>query len=501
MHSNRYAQPLPGPDTEHDAFALRVSSKMDQAVMRPEDVGVGSFSLDTARRYVGSAMQEALAEGESSSALFRHYLSHLSALDQTEVDLRTYEHRNRMAGYFLEREPGMRAGLLRELAASGRLKPVPELHWRVNRTTAQSSARLGCNVDALFARRKDHPDTDVLLEWGQGSGTCKRERAERQDRYGRYVDIGICDTLYFQVDDYLERLIDFDTLAGHGADMRGDERKQLRHELCRFLYKVLVIEDGRTDETRIPYDARVLEELSRDPSSIVEILRRKAPQFLAARAVPDEQGMADADDAHGGATFPVKMPRPSDPVSEAALRLLAGQPGSFLRSSTGKIDPLALLPVSPDGAIVSPFSRADRLRPGQVDMMIGVRSTVYLPNDEYLPFMRRMADLLTQDGLYVDDNVRLNYGKYYRLQELADLERMLTEEKDGLPPMQVLVIVGPGHDPGEPDVPLSVAMTRSDKAMEDVRASLFRGCRLEKASDLLADAAYMSTIYAWQPRG
>jgi hypothetical protein len=102
--------------------------------------------------------------------------------------------------------------------------------------------------------------------------------------------------------------------------------------------------------------------------------------------------------------------------------------------------------IVPCGAILGDFRDiAPRLRPGQVQVAVGIRSTQALEGEEYIDFMSGMTRLLTEGeadeshGIYADDNARKNYGHHYPLEELRDVER-----RTGFP---LYVIRGQGPEP------------------------------------------------------
>ena len=136
-----------------------------------------------------------------------------------------------------------------------------------------------------------------------------------------------------------------------------------------------------------------------------------------------------------------------------------------------------------------------RLRSGQVQVAVGIRSTQALEGDEYVEFMSGMTRLLTQcetddrHGIYVDDNARKNYGIHYPLEELREVERRAG--------FLLYVIRGRGPEPWEGDVPVAVIATRSRAKLRFVGDTLRPGFRMQRPLDMLDDPALMGRLPGW----
>jgi len=123
--------------------------------------------------------------------------------------------------------------------------------------------------------------------------------------------------------------------------------------------------------------------------------------------------------------------------------------------------------------MIGDFSRIQALRNEQIDVALGVRSTVYVkkstdrgvnePGVDYETFMLEMFAKLRNGGLYLDDNVRENFGRSNRIAEIKQAQ----ENWNKLNPqnkVEIRIIWGPGIK-GEDDdrglVPMAVAVGKN----------------------------------------
>ncbi len=402
---------------------------------------------------------------------------YLCLFHQKNVDLREQRHWLSSNRHLLE-DPKRRALFLRMLNELGFLSPVHELYWEVDRDTARQSKKLGWDTGAYIRSKPAGRPPEVYVDLGGGDGTVNGERSAllRTDD----VNVMIGDKLYYEVSALLERCIDFDAIAAR--DRNAALTPALRKTMCQYLYKVLMFNLGETPVPRPPHDRQAFDDLKRDPNSLAAILHRKKNRLLTTRIVPADNGAFDPENRHG-AVYPEWDFAPGDPAIVAALTVLsvASSPNDYvlIGSGDGKKDAYEELPVRPENLMIGDFTEhLKALKPDQVDLATGVRSTMYIPDTEYLSVMKKMAETLTESGVYTDDNPRFNFGKAYRIADVAKLQEEL-ETLD--PPVYVRVILGPGFERGESAmaVPLSFVMTKSRVELERIEQSfLLDGCRM-----------------------
>lgn len=397
---------------------------------------------------------------------------YLCLFNEQNLDLRTLQSALDQNQQMLEQNPKLKRTFLEMLNASGYLIPAPAIWWRGNRNMDQYSDRLRMDLKGFLQalpRRKNQ----TVLEFGPGCGASKEDIVQALGGDVNYI--GISNALYYQQEDLIEQSLDFDALAEAGADLRDRpddpaltaECRKKRRYLCRFIYKVLAIEAGRTMEPDVPYDKIAMSMLRKNPNALVDILREKGHLLPTTKKVPNDNGIRNPDDENG-MLFPDHDDQPADPESQKALELLGNADGTerFLTIGNGKSDAYDKIPINVRGTMMADFRQAHNLADRQVDVALGVRSTVYLNDADYLAFMTKMATLLGEEdggGVYIDDNVRINFGTRYRIKELVELERQLQITD---PAMRIRVICAKGFEEGEDNVPITVVMSRSEEKLK-----------------------------------
>ncbi len=408
------------------------------------------------------------------------------------LDLQDFLFRQSLVEGQWDRPEGRRA-LLCHLQREGHMRPARHFCYETSRNDEQYSQRLGFSFPDLVRVSAKPERKKVLLELGQGSGACMDGRRP----YARtYMQVGCCDVLQYTVRDLLLSAIDRDALrqgiAGRLGRPDWQAHARFWRQLCTFAAKVLVIRVGGTDQNEVPFDEDALAALAADANALVEILRLKSPLLAQTDIVPASEGMPHPE-MPGEFVYPRRDRKPSDPAFHAACGLLARDPAGHLTVGPGKKDVLDVLPVYPCGMMLGDFRDIiPRLRPGQVQVAVGIRSTQALDGDEYVSFMSGMTRLLTagdtddRQGIYVDDNARKNYGAHYPLEELREVER-----RTGFP---IYVIRGRGPEAWECDVPVAVVATRSGAKVQFIADTLRPGFRMQRPGDMLNDAALMSRL-------
>lgn len=439
-----------------------------------------------ARRSTSRFLHGDSGDGESA------FLEQLTALRGNQpLDLQDFLLTQAMVEMQWDR-PDVRRTMLRLLQREGHLRPARHFCYETSRDDAQYSERLGFSFPALVRCSAKPAHKKVLLELGQGSGACMDGRR----RYARtFMQVGCCDVLQYTVRELLLSCIDRDGLGRAIARRIGRDWQtgpEFWRRLCTFAAKVLVIQPGGTDRLEVPFDEDALDALADDANTLVEIVRLKAPLLAQADVVPASEGEPHPE-VPGEFIYPRQDQKPAAPAFHAACDLLARDALNYLAVGPGKRDVLDVLPVYPCGTILGDFRETTlRLRPGQVHVAVGIRSTQALDGDDYVEFMGGMTRLLTQgdtddgQGIYVDDNARKNYGQHYPLEELREVER-----RTGFP---LYVIRGQGPEPWEADVPVAVIATRSGAKLQFVADTLRPGFRMQRPEDMLDDAELMRRL-------
>lgn len=405
--------------------------------------------LHTAEKTSENIMDAARAleaeSGRVSSA--RMFFIHATTLLRSgrAIDLRSCAEEQEFVLEALHASGG-NASLLRALHEKHALEPIPEIFWRVDRTAEEYNERFGFDVTKFLANHTSDKQ-QLLVEFGPGNGTFKNSRA---DTTKGYLDLAICDRVYYPVSTLIRNIIDFNILANDGVNLTNQQEA----ELCDILYHTVTTEGGKNDDA-------TLEALRKDPRNITNILVAKSPQFQKALST----------------SF------------ETAGALLSTNVAKYLRTSKPDFDVFEAVPAYPAGTILGDFSDIEHLADHQINAALGARSTVYKENDAYISFMSSMTTKLTEDGLYVDDNIRENFGHRYRFAELQIIER-----QTGYP---LMIIMGPqleGNDLGETPEPRAIVMTQSSSKLMYIRSNLSPGFSIRSLSEILADSAYMEIL-------
>lgn len=377
--------------------------------------------------------------------------------------------------------PETHADAVAELLRRGMLEPVIPFFYRTDRSMGQYAERFGFDLGAYMRHFAVPGELQVSLELGQGSGASMRERQALTN--GAYLEYGMCDVLRYQIDALILQLIDRDALAQAGAPLTDGELR----ELAMNLYRIAVIEPGRTGEENIPYDQDAVAEILRDPAAIAGVLRRKARLLARSDVLPDELGDVNA---HGEIVHPRKAVRPTSRAYLLAEHFVCEDPEGFLRLGLGP-DGIRrqLFPVvHPAGTIMGDFRRIGRLAAKQVDLSFGVRSTAYLTGDDFVRFGCTMTRLLTEKGLHYCDGVRLNFDDGYQVEEAREIEK-----QTGYP---VHIVTGPPRERGSHThrVPVGLLLTQSGEKMDYLKRELRPEFAVTTPKALLRSADYRDAL-------
>lgn len=367
-----------------------------------------------------------------------------------------------------------RPAVLKLLHEARKLSPNLECCWLVDRTAEQYGERLGIDLLSFLrdTAQEQAPGQDrklLLLEFGPGNGTAKREI---EDAVGESYDMfALADRLYYPVETYIKQSIAFEKLPFLSAEDRDT--------FCTFLYMLMYCRKtaGGVEAVRDPDFVR---DLQRDPGAIISYLRNVAPLLRNVTRVPRPGGAVEND---GSIQAREWIEKPETAGFERAVEAFARDPLGALRIGRGKQTPFSTIPVESTAEILEDFNMITALEDGQIDVAYGVRSTVYKTGQEYLDFMQSMAYKLTREGCYIDDNVRENFGERYRIPLLRTLQTTL--RRYGFKDLYIILGPGqPGEDDDRGDVPCSVVLTRSAKAVERVRKNLSAAHRLVRLDDI-----------------
>lgn len=417
-----------------------------------------------------------------------------------EKNIDPREHRNRLRDVisYFENDAQIREIILRTLAFDKRLAPTPRLEWELTRDIQTCGDRLHVNLpDLLKLRAQGKPRTVVIP--GSGNNTIVDQFSACMRKEDTVV--GVCDKLHYPVDQLLFHAIDFDLMRKEeGVFLTEAQQKQL----CRYIEKIFVTFENQPGTMRAIYDEKTLAALTQDPESLPHLFRTKSVDLLKRKTVPKDECIADYQYSNL-AMHPHVDERPTDPMMQRALQVLVDDhDGKYLTVGPNKKSVYDIIPANAKDLLLGDFTQMRNLQPGAD--FYAIRSLVFVDNDAYVPLLLEMAALLDDESLVLDDSPRLNFGTYYRVDELIALCKQLAAKEDGTrPPVQVWLIMGRGFGDGEEsvEVPISVVMSRSNEAIEQVRSSLKKSDKKEEQSRLcrpeeFKDWEKQAQFYEWQ---
>ncbi len=416
-------------------------------------------------------------ENELQSAMRASAVSLSTALQEKDVDLRRYEKLQKQTVTSFDAFH-LGTALLQGFHARGLLAPVPEIHWRVDRTAEEYNRRFGFDVKQFLAHFARDGKQQLLLEFGPGNGTYKKDRGQS---VAGYIDLALCDKLYYPLNKLIGNILDFEKLQPIN-----DEEKGL---ICDFLYRILVIKEGQTAFDHFEYDQDVLEALKQNPQQLIHHLIRKAPLLKTVDCVPQTISTRDST---GNVIYPYKLAKPQTENFARICEALATNLQTYFVAPGETINIYDHIPAYPAGTIVSDFKDVKNLKDKQLDVALGVRSTVYLRGQDYIEFMGNVANKLNTNGIYVDDNVRDNDGWYYRIAELLEVQKNTDND--------IYIITGKGFE-GEDfnqneAVPLAVVLTKDEEKLQYLKEHLEPGHELKKLDEVANDNNYLSQLDA-----
>ncbi|MFA6215533.1 MAG: hypothetical protein WC768_03120 [Patescibacteria group bacterium] len=199
----------------------------------------------------------------------------------------------------LENEGGT-ANLLRTLQRFDRLKPIPEIHWRVDRTSEEYNRRLGLNITDFLGDIAPSQGKKILLEFGPGSGMSKKQRFKAGTGY-KYDEFAMADCVYYPIEPVISQLIDFEKIENDlGIELPPEEKRAL----TEFIYKTIYIKAGQSGADQFEYDEETIAKISQDPNFIKNALIADGEKLAAADAIPQT---ISSRDATGRVIYPYKI--------------------------------------------------------------------------------------------------------------------------------------------------------------------------------------------------
>lgn len=482
-------------DERVQASIFNIDDVIDGMLLRGKDLlvemsdtvrGKNNITSDDLVSLVESTLAALRKETDRQRVVRGHFKRIAEILKTDNIDLANYSHAQELLWHDLANDRGL---YLRVLHVMEKLAPIPEIHWRVDRTPQEYARRFGFDVRQFFVDRAPKNRKGVLLEFGPGSGVAK-EHCKKTGIDRSYDDFSIADTLYYNPASVIEKLIDWEKMGASFQDPAA------RAMFCDFLYKTIVIERDQTERDHFEYDVVAREQLTDDPNALKEQLRRIGEKIFAdIDMVPDTIASRDAE---GRVRYPYKLRTDrQSPEWRARQSAFAENPDAFLRSDIDALDVYNEIPAFPPGIMVGDFKDVERLRDNQVDAALGVRSTVYKKNEEYIHFMETIALKLAEGGVYIDDNIRDNDGWYYRVGEIFTAQQHLEER--GVTDVKFWVILGPGferEDYRRDAVPLAIVAARDADVSGDISARLASGFRIIPFGELARNRDYLKTLDA-----
>jgi hypothetical protein len=379
---------------------------------------------------------------------------------------------------------------LRALHERRELKPIPEIHWRVDRGKEEYQRRFGFDVIHFLKEFDTNSARPLLLEFGPGSG---KSKAQRKVELGdRYIDMAMADTVYYSLAECIYNLIDWEKITEIDAGKPGLAITQ--KILSDALYKLIMIRDGDEEKENFSYATERIEQIQKNPEDLKKILQKISSRFRSVRTVPSSISSRTPD---GRVFYPYKVSLDDAEIS-SMKDILANQleSGDCIKD-TSIFD---AIPARPEGMIIGDFSEIQKLQNTQIDVGIAVRATVYKRDNDWKDYIVEMSKKLSAGGVLIDDSIRDNDGWYYRcgeLQSSRDMIKQLRKKGEIQFDIEIYVILGPGF-PGEDyskeKVPLAFILSKESKAPKQIQQLLDTGFKMKKLDEVLIDKKYLAQL-------
>jgi len=431
---------------------------------------------------IASLIAEIKNETAAQSILREKFVAIAEILDQEEIDLSKYNEDNVLSLKGLE-DPKNKALFLRALNAIGKLKPIPEIFWRVDRDLEEYSGRFGVDVADLLKQLASGDRKKIILELGPGSGKSKEERT-KQGISDNYSDFALSDQAYYSLASVFRNVLDYKKIESEVGPLSETEKGFL----ADYLYKVLAIEKGQTAKDNFGYDRAVMEGITDDPNNLKQFVGQLEEKLKIANEIPTDFRTANES---GETVYPSKIKISEQPEKIQQAISLLGDLNSYLDQEKMAGDLYEAIDIHPAGLVIGDFSELKKLKPGQIDLALAVRSTVYKENSEYQQYLDNIYHSLTDEGVVIDDSVRENFGRDYRLDDLFNLQKKLGPEA------KVYVVIGPGvkgEDYNQETVPMAFVLSKNEDKIKTVGENLRTGCRLEAINTVVADEKFLMSL-------
>ncbi len=377
---------------------------------------------------------------------------------------------------------------LKLLQRMGHLQPIPEIHWRVDRSLDEYRRRFGFSVIDFLKAHAVNGKKKVLLEFGPGNGLAKRERSAAAEVTDSYQDFAIADTLYYSLGEVCTRMLNAQELAAEIGEPLTPEDLRV---LGDFLYKVTVIADGETGADHFAYDETIRRDIQHDVNALTRHYDRIQQKLAVADSVPTT---ISSRDRQGTVIYPYKVRLADQSTAvQKAIAALRHDMTKYLSPEAREGNLFSCIDAYPDGVLVGDFSNVQVLPADSIDVAFGVRSTVYKRGEEYVSFLQDVAQRLREDGIYIDDSFRDSDGFRYRFAEVAKA----LDDMDVAVPVHVILGPGfPGEDFRKNDVPLALVIGKQADHSAEIRGMLGKGFSIVPFSKLVKNTNYLQTLDA-----
>lgn len=367
-----------------------------------------------------------------------------------------------------------------------RLQPIPEIHWKVDRSIEDYNRRLGIQLPLFLKERSNSKNSkQTLLEIGPGNGFNKEER-DQQGITKLYNDYALSDKIYYPLDSVINKVLNFETIEREiGQQLTLEEKNQLTD----LIYKSLIITEGKTHEDTLSYDTAIQNKLNQDINSLKEILPTLGSRIEKAIILPSA---ISSRSSSGEVIYPNKIDvnRLGYNV-QLAKKIISKNITSYLNNDWETADYNTYISGFPANTMIGDIKDIDRLADNQIDVELAVRSTIYSRHEDYENFLTTLVDKLKTGGVAIDDSIRDNDGWYYRFAEIIKAREQFKHETE------ILVILGPGF-PGEDHqqerVPLSMIITKEGSSKELIASQLEPNCEVVTFDELTADEKYLASL-------
>ncbi|HRH32824.1 MAG TPA: hypothetical protein PK720_01585 [bacterium] len=438
-----------------------------------------------AEQLINSFISELQAENPKTQIIRSQFKNIASLLSKENIELDKYE---KSQALILESllDKDNKAMSFRVLQRMNRLQPIPEIHWKVDRSIEDYNRRLGIQLPLFLKERSNSKNSkQTLLEIGPGNGLNKEER-DKQGITKYYNDFALSDKIYYPLDSVISKVLNFETIEKEiGQTLSLEEKNQL----SGIIYKSLIISEGRAHEDTLSYDTAIQNKLDQDINSLKEILPTLGSKIKKATLLPSE---ISSRSQSGEVIYPHKIDVTTlSSTIQLAKKILEKNITHYLNNDWETADYNTYISGFPANTMIGDIKDINRLADNQIDVELAVRSTVYSRHEDYENFLTTLVDKLKTGGVALDDSIRDNDGWYYRFAEIIKAREQFKNETE------ILVILGPGF-PGEDyqqeRVPLSLIITKEGSSKELLASQLEPNCEVISFDELTNDEKYLTSL-------